>query len=159
MCVCVCVCVFVCVCVRVRESVCEGGRERERVCVKSDRKCGSQSQRVCVCVFACVVSRSTPTHGSARISPALEDRRVRASPACIGQRRLQRVGKGLPTLPRVSPQKIAVARRPCLAPPTSSSLLAGDLNMFFSESTSCRCTDAVSPEIDGFSTPYCTGLL
>jgi hypothetical protein len=27
--------------------------------------------------------------------------------------------------------------------------------MFFSVSTHCRCADAVSPEVDGFSTPSC----
>ena len=121
------VCVSVCVRERERKkerkNVCVRETERERkresaLARESKRERGRACARasvcvcVCVCLCGCICSVSPPpnTHCSARIYAAclteesLCEHVLSASPASC----LQRLRKGSPTLPLVSPQTIAV---------------------------------------------------
>jgi hypothetical protein len=134
---------------------------------QSQRKCDSESQCVCVCVCLCVFVCVCVWRARARLrvcicSVSLPPQHtvvpgfslvLPASPTSLAAS-----AKRPSDTPACKSAKDRSARRPSLPPPASSSLLAGDLNMS-SVSTNCRCADAVSPEVDRFSTPYCRGLL
>ena len=116
---------------------------RACVCVRA-RVCARVCLPVCVRAYAYVVSRPPPTHTvvpgfalhentclceqvppASRASPAASAKRLAGTAACKSANDCR-------------------ASCPFLPPPVSASLLAGDLDMFFSVSTICRCADAAT---------------